>query len=591
MTATLRSTPPTSAERTRDPGPGGQSGGNACSHRRLRHKIGGHEHSHRTPRGNPLVPGLGIPPGGGLGRIRPGQAGRPGPARVDRPAGRPGRSMAGSSATPRAGSGSPRSAASRRSRWRRPGVVTFDGPGADASSGYPPMRVLLGLDQQISGRLGSVDDALGPARGRAGRARRSWSPGPGRSRWRSGRARPWCSRTGSRRSTRPGGTTSASPRSSTQPHLAGSRSLALPAGGSAVTLPAGRAGGLGAAGGRLPRLRARSSPASSGSSTSCSGAPTAPRRSGRCSTGPRRAWASSRSGGPALAVQRLARQAGLAPAGRPVRPRDRAGRRRRRAGPRPGAGRPADRDPPGQPDRRRRRAAQGAGRPLRRPPPGPAGRAGRRPGGRPQGRRRPARRRRPGLRPAQGGRRRRRDPARSTAGTSRCPGPRSPRSASAGPPSQSPADRGAARPARVAVGPRQRPPRPRPGRGGLARRRRRRVHPGHPLRRRPDHPPRPAPAGSRSLGRGRRIVDRPDRRTTWATTSPRTPPLLDPPLPEGGTLERTFTLDRVPEGAPPRWCSTWSRSSARPTASSSPTWSARASSGPTSRSTAARSTT
>jgi hypothetical protein len=38
------------------------------------------------------------------------------------------------------------------------GVVTFDGPGADASSGYPPMRVLLGLDQQLSGRLGSVDD-------------------------------------------------------------------------------------------------------------------------------------------------------------------------------------------------------------------------------------------------------------------------------------------------------------------------------------------------------------------------------------------------------------------------------------------------
>jgi hypothetical protein len=38
------------------------------------------------------------------------------------------------------------------------GVVTFDGPGADSSSGYPPMRVLLGLDQQLSGRLGTVDD-------------------------------------------------------------------------------------------------------------------------------------------------------------------------------------------------------------------------------------------------------------------------------------------------------------------------------------------------------------------------------------------------------------------------------------------------
>ncbi len=38
------------------------------------------------------------------------------------------------------------------------GLVTFDGPSADPGSGYPPMRVALGLDQQISGRLGLVDD-------------------------------------------------------------------------------------------------------------------------------------------------------------------------------------------------------------------------------------------------------------------------------------------------------------------------------------------------------------------------------------------------------------------------------------------------
>ena len=38
------------------------------------------------------------------------------------------------------------------------GAVSFDGPGAGASSGYPPMRVLMGIDQQLSGRLGSVDD-------------------------------------------------------------------------------------------------------------------------------------------------------------------------------------------------------------------------------------------------------------------------------------------------------------------------------------------------------------------------------------------------------------------------------------------------
>jgi len=39
------------------------------------------------------------------------------------------------------------------------GVVSFEGPAADAAAGYPPMRVLLGLDQQISGRLGVVDAA------------------------------------------------------------------------------------------------------------------------------------------------------------------------------------------------------------------------------------------------------------------------------------------------------------------------------------------------------------------------------------------------------------------------------------------------
>jgi len=37
------------------------------------------------------------------------------------------------------------------------GVVSFEGPRGDATSGYPPMRVLLGLDQRISGRLGRVD--------------------------------------------------------------------------------------------------------------------------------------------------------------------------------------------------------------------------------------------------------------------------------------------------------------------------------------------------------------------------------------------------------------------------------------------------
>ena len=114
------------------------------------------------------------------------------------------------------------------------GVVTFDGPGADASSGYPPMRVLLGLDQQISGRLGSVDDRSvrlddGPGGAsvvvaRAGAVALAQRPGEAlvlqegfetldRDRW---------SHVGE-------------PEIVDRPHLAGSKSLSLPAGGSAVT--------------------------------------------------------------------------------------------------------------------------------------------------------------------------------------------------------------------------------------------------------------------------------------------------------------------------------------------------------------------
>ena len=115
------------------------------------------------------------------------------------------------------------------------GPVTFEGPGADARLGYPPMRVLLGLDQQVSGRLGSVDDASirledGPGGkavvvARAGAAELSQRPGEALAiqdgfealdpaRW---------SEVGE-------------PSVVDQPRLAGSKSLALPAGGSAVTL-------------------------------------------------------------------------------------------------------------------------------------------------------------------------------------------------------------------------------------------------------------------------------------------------------------------------------------------------------------------
>ena len=39
------------------------------------------------------------------------------------------------------------------------GVVTFDGPPGGAGAGSPPVRVELGLDQRVSGRLGRADEA------------------------------------------------------------------------------------------------------------------------------------------------------------------------------------------------------------------------------------------------------------------------------------------------------------------------------------------------------------------------------------------------------------------------------------------------
>jgi len=115
------------------------------------------------------------------------------------------------------------------------GVVTFEGPGADLSLGYPPIRVLLGLDQQVSGRLGSVDAASirledGPGGtpvvvARAGAAALAQRPGEALViqdgfealdpiRW---------DHVGE-------------PSIVDQPRLAGSKSLAIPADGSAVTL-------------------------------------------------------------------------------------------------------------------------------------------------------------------------------------------------------------------------------------------------------------------------------------------------------------------------------------------------------------------
>ena len=114
------------------------------------------------------------------------------------------------------------------------GVVTFDGPGADSSSGYPPMRVLLGLGQQISGRLGAVDDrtirldevpggsAVVVARGgAAGLAQRPGEALVLQEGFESLDPDRW-SHVGE-------------PSIVDRPRMAGVRSLAIPAGGSAVT--------------------------------------------------------------------------------------------------------------------------------------------------------------------------------------------------------------------------------------------------------------------------------------------------------------------------------------------------------------------
>ena len=114
------------------------------------------------------------------------------------------------------------------------GVVSFDGPPADAGSGYPPIRVLLGLDQQVSGKLGSVDDRSiriddGPGGATVVVAR----PGAVALAQRPGEA--LVLQDGFETLDRDRWSHVGEPEIVDQPHLAGSRSLSLPAGGSAVT--------------------------------------------------------------------------------------------------------------------------------------------------------------------------------------------------------------------------------------------------------------------------------------------------------------------------------------------------------------------
>ncbi len=125
------------------------------------------------------------------------------------------------------------------------GPVTIEGPPTDVASGYPPMRVLLGLDQQISGRLGAVGaDSIRLEDGPGGRTAVIVRSGAAALTQRPGEAlviQDGFETLDAERWSHVG-----EPEVVAEPHLAGSRSLGLPAGGSAVTcrladpVPSGR---------------------------------------------------------------------------------------------------------------------------------------------------------------------------------------------------------------------------------------------------------------------------------------------------------------------------------------------------------------
>ena len=471
-------------------------------------------------------------------------------------------------------------------------VVAFEGPGPDPTTAYPPFRVELGLGQRISGRLGAVDETLGPADrelgGRAGR------PSPGR---------------GSRRSIqRPGEVlvfqdgfetidgTPLGPRCGDPdlveraPARPGEHSLRIPAGGTSLTCRLAEPVGSGrleiafhddGALARRPAVVRR---------------PPVPRPAGPETVRAVLGWseeslAVESPGGPALAVQRLARKPGWH-------------RLSVRFGPEQtevavdGNDLAHGKGPDGPLVEirlaslvsRQGPAAREAGRPLRRPPAGPVRRAGRRPRDRRHPGRGPPGRRRPALRHDRRGRRRAGAADGRRQGRRACPGARSRASTSAAVAAPGAPVEGLLVRLEWRSAPGDDPRDLDAGRRGPDGRLRRRTHPRHALCRARSTIPRDRLRRLRVQGSGRRIVIDPTAHHLGDEIST-TPPLLDPPQPEGGVLERIVRPGRGPRRRRPRWCSTSSRSSARRAASSSPRWSRRASCGPTSRSTASPSTT
>ena len=175
-------------------------------------------------------------------------------------------------------------------------VVAFEGPGPDPTTAYPPFRLELGLGQRISGRLGSVGEAgarllESSAGGTIVLAR----PGVHAVVQRLGEVQVFDDDFEAIDHHRwdQGG----DPEIVDEPRLAKEHSLRIPAGVASLTCRLPEPIGSG-------RLEVAFhdtgvvAPASSGSSTSCSGTRTAPRPSGRSWAGPRRAWRSSRPAAP-----------------------------------------------------------------------------------------------------------------------------------------------------------------------------------------------------------------------------------------------------------------------------------------------------
>ena len=127
-----------------------------------------------------------------------------------------------------------RHSAPRRLLSKPGSVVHFNGSGPASLVSPPPFRVLIGEVAAALGFAAGHQPNGGPAGSRAGKPPKSPCRGPACRRSSSAPASHECWSTDSRRSTRRGGRSPASPSWSPQPHLNDKHSLRLPAGGASL---------------------------------------------------------------------------------------------------------------------------------------------------------------------------------------------------------------------------------------------------------------------------------------------------------------------------------------------------------------------